>query len=393
MQSKIARWCVALTLLALAAVPALAAGRGWLGVTTQSTDEELRRGLDLSSDGLLVNQVTDGSPADRAGLRKGDVILTYNWKTVTDPDKLRQLVRDTVPGRSVSLGLWRDGGKVSLQVTVGEMPSSEADGDEFDAPTPPAAPRAPRAPSPPRHEHGDTHRRVIIDGREIPEDEIDDRLKDLPHDIDGMIDLKGLEGLKVLRGWNGPGGSMMFSPSATGRGRLGVRVEKLNSDLGQALGVVGGKGVLVTEVFEDTPAQKAGLKAGDVIVKVVADSVNTPDDLVRALDRHDGKIGLTVLRKGVKREVQPELAARSDTHSYWWRDSGDPGDRVRIPEPGQGPRVYRWKTRDDAGDTADLREEIRQLKQDLEDLRTQMNSDKTQVKSQDKKPEKTPDKK
>jgi S1-C subfamily serine protease len=385
MRSMIARWCVAMTLLALAAAPALAASPGWLGVTTQPTDEDLRRGLDLTTDGLLVNQVTDGSPAERAGVRKGDVILTYNWKSVTDPEKLRQMVRDTAPGRAVSLGLWRDGAKLSLQVTVGEVPSGEDDGDEFDAPTPPAAPRAPRAPSPPR---GGSHRHVIIDGRVIPDDEIDDTLRNLPHDLQGMIDLRGLRG---LRGWSGPGGTMMFTPSAMGRGRLGVRVEKLNSDLGQALGVVGGKGVLVTEVYEDTPAQKAGLKAGDVIVKVGADSVDTPNELVRALDRHDGKIGLTVLRKGVKREVQPELAARSEGHTYWWNGSGDSDDRSKNLEPGPAPRVYRWKTNDDGDDQADLRAEIRQLKQDLEDLRTQMNSDKTPVKSQTKQPDKKQD--
>ncbi len=387
MRSKIARWCVAMTLFALAAAPALAAGRGWLGVSTQPTDAELRKGLDLSSDGLLVNQVTDGSPADRAGLRKGDVILTFNWKAVTDPEKLRDMVRDTAPGRSVSLGLWRDGAKISLQATVGEVPSGEDGGDDFDAPTPPMPPTAPRAP-------GETHRHVIINGREIPDD-----------DIDGLMHLKELDGLRTLRSWSGPGGTMMFAPAAVGRGRLGVRVEKLNSDLGQALGVVGGKGVLVTEVFEDTPAQKSGLKAGDVIVKVGVDTVNTPEELVRALDRHDGKIGLTVLRKGVRREVQPELAARSDTHThtYYWHDDGDTEDHPRNPEPGRGPRVYRWKMSADSGDVADLREEMRQLKQDLEDLRTQMNeqdkvksqdkADKTTDKKQAKQPAKSPDKK
>jgi S1-C subfamily serine protease len=385
MRSMIARCLVAMTLLALAAVPAPAASPGWLGVTTQPTDEDLRRGLDLTTDGLIVNRVTDGSPAARAGVRKGDVILTYNWKSVTDPEKLRQMVRDTAPGRAVSLGLWRDGAKLSLQVSVGEVPSGEDDGDELDTPTPPAAPRAPRAPSPP---HGETHRHLIIDGREIPDDDIDDTLRNLPHDLERMLDIRGLRG---LRGWSGPGGTMMFSPSAMSRGRLGVRVEKLNSDLGQALGVVGGRGVLVTEVFEDTPAQKAGLKAGDVIVKVGADSVDTPNELVRALDRHDGKIGLTVLRKGVKREVQPELAARSEGQSYWWHGSGDSDDHSRNLEPGPAPRVYRWKTKDDSDDQADLREEIRQLKQDLEDLRTQMNSDKAQVKSKTQQPEKKQD--
>ena len=128
MRSKMARWLVAATLLAMTAVPALAAGRGWLGVTTQATDDDLRRGLDLTRDGLLVNQVSDDSPADRAGLRKGDVILTYNSRTVTEPEDLRQLVRDTEPGRTASLGVWRDGSRRTLQVTVGEVPQEGVDG-------------------------------------------------------------------------------------------------------------------------------------------------------------------------------------------------------------------------------------------------------------------------
>ena len=106
---------------------------------------------------------------------------------------------------------------------------------------------------------------------------------------------------------------------------------------------------------------------------------------------NDGKIGLTVMRKGVKREVQPELAARSEGHTYWWNGSGDSDDRSKNLEPGPAPRVYRWKTSDDGDDQADLRAEIRQLKQDLEDLRTQMNSDKTPVKSQTKQPDKKQD--
>ena len=366
MRSKIAHWCVATTLLALTAIPALAAGRGYLGVTTQSTTEELKRGLDLSSDGLLVNDVSDGSPADRAGMKKGDVILTYNWKAVSSPEALRQLVRDSDPGKSVSIGLWRDGAKVTLQATLAELPSSEND-DDYDTPMPPEAPRAPRAPRPPHGESGHTHRRVIIDGRELPDDEIDRHMQDLPRDLEGMIKMKG------MRGWSGSGGPMMFSQNSN-RGRLGVRIEKLNSDLGQALGMNGNSGVLVTEVFEDSPAQKAGLRAGDVIVKVGADSVDTPGELARAVDRNEGKTSLTVLRKGAKREVQADLGDREDTHTYW-RSGGDGEDDFRNLEPGPGPRVYRWNTKDDGGDEADLREEMRQLKQELSDLREQMAKD------------------
>jgi hypothetical protein len=251
MRSKIALWCVATTLLALTAIPVLAAGRGWLGVTTQSTTDELKRGLDLTTDGLLVNDVSDGSPADKAGMKKGDVILTYNWKAVSSPDALRELVRSGDPGKSVSLGLWRDGAKVAVQVTLGEVPSSGNDDDY------------------------------------------------------------------------------------------------------------------------DTPAQKAGLRAGDVIVKVGADSVDTPAELARAVNRNEGKTSLTVLRKGAKREVQVDLGEREETHTYW-RGGGDSDDLPRNPEPGPGPRVYRWNTKDDGGDEADLREEMLQLKQELRELRDQM---------------------
>ena len=378
MRSKMARWLVAATLLAVTSVPALAAGHGWLGVTTQSTDEDLRRGLDLSRDGLLVNQVSDESPADRAGLRKGDVILTYNSRTVTEPEDLRQLVRDTEPGRSASLGIWRDGSRRTLQVTVGEMPGNEDGDDSFDVPTPPPTPRAPRAPLPPREsrdsDHGDMHRRVIINGKEVPEDEIDDTLKDMPTRIEGMGDLKDLKELKGMKGmgsWSGPGGSMLFAPMGMGRGRLGVRVEKLNDDLGQALGAEGDHGVLVVEVLEDTPAQKAGIRAGDVIVRVEGDEVDTPEALVKALAGHDGKVDLTVLRRGSQRNVQAELQSRSELRTYS-RDSRDRGYAPRNPEPGQGNRVYRERTKVDNGDDGDLREEIRQLKQELRELRQQL---------------------
>ena len=70
MRSKLARWLAAASLLVLVTTPALAAsssntGKGWLGVSTQPTDEDLRQGLDLKQDGLLVNSVTRDSPAYR----------------------------------------------------------------------------------------------------------------------------------------------------------------------------------------------------------------------------------------------------------------------------------------------------------------------------------------
>jgi C-terminal processing protease CtpA/Prc len=381
MRSKMARWLLSASLLALVTSPVLAAGRGYLGVTTQSTDEDLRRGLDLSRDGLLVNSVSDGSPADRAGLQKGDVILTYNSRSVTEPEELRRVVRATEPGRTVSLGIWRDGSRRTLQVEVGDLPGSlgsrdsrrssdEENGDDEDQfetpvppepPTPPAAPRAPRAP---RALRDHSEHRMFINGQEVPEDELEDKLKDM------KIKMKGLDGLGDMKFFNDDKSPFM-APMAMGRGRLGVRVEKLNGDMAQALGARGEKGVLVTEVLEDTPAQRAGIRAGDVIQSVDGEDVNDPDELVKVLAQRDGKVEIDLVRRGDNRTVEAELEDRAAARQ-WRRDTLGRRNGVEIPEPGATPRVYRWKTRGDSDSEADLRREIEDLKRELQELRDQL---------------------
>jgi S1-C subfamily serine protease len=367
MRSKLARWLAAASLLVLVTTPALAAsgsgtGKGWLGVSTQPTDEDLRQGLDLKQDGLLVNQVTRDSPADRAGLRKGDVILSYNSRNVTTPEQLRDLVRATAPGRPVALGIWRDGARKSLDVKLGDV-SDSGDEDSFDAPvppTPPTAPRAPRSPSSTRIERNDDGDvRVWVDGRELDEDEIKDRVKNM------KLKLKGLDDMGEWEGNKGPGGFTYMTPSVRNRGRLGVRVDDLNQDMADALGVTAGKGALVTEVLEDTPAQKAGIRAGDVIVRVSGDTVDDPADLTRALREHQGKVSIELMRRGARRTVDVEIPERDSTSRNW----------VFNPEPGWGSRGF-WKSKDDADSDAALRREIEDLRKELQELRDQMKSKK-----------------
>ena len=369
MRSKLARWLAAASLLVLVTSPALAAsststGKGWLGVSTQPTDEDLRQGLELKQDGLLVNSVTRDSPADRAGVRKGDVILTYNSRSVTTPEQLRDLVRDTAPGRAIALGLWRDGARKSVDVKLGDV-SDSGDFDSYDAPvpptppTPPAPPAAPRAPRSTRVWSDDGDMRMWVDGRELTDDEIKDRMKEM------KLKLKNFDDMGNSFRWTGPDANLFMSPGTRSRGRLGVRVDELDKDMADALGVTSGKGALVREVLEDTPAQKAGLRAGDVIVRVGGDPVDDTNDLTRALRDRQGKVSIEVLRRGNRRTVDVDIPSPESVSR----------NRTRFSEPGSGSWGY-WKSKDDAGNDDALRREIEDLKKEIQELRDQIKTKK-----------------
>jgi membrane-associated protease RseP (regulator of RpoE activity) len=249
-------------------------------------------------------------------------------------------------------------------------------------PTPPSAPRAPRAPEAPnREDDGTVHRKMIINGRELSEDEMDEKMKELdgehflsPKDMKDFEELKdGYKDMPGMRGWSSDGGRT-FSFDSNGRGRLGVRVEKLSDDLAQALGMSGDEGVLVVQVLEDTPAQKAGIRAGDVIVRIDGEMVSDPDELVKALGSSDGSVDIVLVRKGDRRTIRTELERGATPRA--WSTTPAPNARprrfdVRIPEPGRSPQVYRWRAKDDA-ENQDLREELRQLRRELQELRREM---------------------
>ncbi|HEX15711.1 MAG TPA: Do family serine endopeptidase [Deltaproteobacteria bacterium] len=99
--------------------------RGWFGVTVQELTPELAKHFGLEEPrGALVVEVYPGSPAERAGLRKGDVILKYNGRTIREAWELRNLVATTPVGRKVPLVVWRKGRKKELQVKIVEPPPS-----------------------------------------------------------------------------------------------------------------------------------------------------------------------------------------------------------------------------------------------------------------------------
>ena len=156
-------------------------------------------------------------------------------------------------------------------------------------------------------------------------------------------------------------------PDDAGGAWLGVHLLDLNEQLGDYFGVEDGDGVLVTEVEEDSPAERAGLKAGDVITGLDDQTVTDSDDLVKAIRRHEEGDTVTVhfLRRGKKKHVRVKL-----------------GERPEPPAPAFGPdhpafpfgspeRFFRRLHRLDAGE-GKLRRELENLRADIEELRARL---------------------
>ena len=96
--------------------------RGWLGVRIQNVNDELAEGLHLpSTKGALVANVTEGGPADKAGIKQGDVVLRFDSKEVTASRSLPRIVAETAISKKVQVVVWRQGKEMTFDVTVGEL--------------------------------------------------------------------------------------------------------------------------------------------------------------------------------------------------------------------------------------------------------------------------------
>ncbi len=118
--------------------------RGWIGVRTQKMTDELAAGLGLDrAHGALIAEVTTGGPADAAGLKAQDVILSFNGQDVKDSRALPRLVAETDIGAQVPVNIWRDKAAQTITVTLGRLEDYEKSSEGQAAPAPPVAPEAP----------------------------------------------------------------------------------------------------------------------------------------------------------------------------------------------------------------------------------------------------------
>jgi len=243
--------------------------RPWMGVHLKDVTPEKARELKLPGEyGAIVTKVEPDSPAAKAGLAANDVILEFAGDRVRSVAQLGRLVRETPPGRTVNLEVSRDGQQRTLTVKL------ESHGEEFYGSWVRPMPPMPR---------------VTVPKIEIP-----------PHV---------------------PGFDFEYFGFGRSQSRLGVSADDLTSQLAGYFGVKQGKGVLVREVKSGSPAEKAGLKAGDCIVRADDTEIGTVGDLRKALGHESGEKKehtLTVVRDRQEQTLKvviepPERFKRPET--------------------------------------------------------------------------------
>ena len=247
-------------------------GGSFLGVQAEDINKENMARYNMrEARGVGVTQVLKDSPAEKAGLRKDDVILRFEGDSVTSVRKLTRLVSEVAPDQTVRLAISRSGGEQDVSVTIGKRDNSM---NAF-------------------------HRLEGLKGFEgMKKFEGMDKLKELhklfPPDGTG----------KNVWKWDSQNGDDNLFFSLGSNRRIGVTTMQLTKQLADYFGIADGKGVLVTGVTDDSPAAKAGLKAGDVIISIDGEKVEAAGDLSRAINKKkDGDVTLTVIRNKNQRTV------------------------------------------------------------------------------------------
>jgi serine protease Do len=226
-------------------------GPGFLGVQAEEINRENmgRYGLNQVR-GVGVTQVVKDSPAEKAGIRKDDVILRLDGENVSSVRKLNRLISEISPDQTVRVTVSRGGAEQELTATIGrrQMALSNVDNWTF-----------------------------------------------------------GNSDNPKVWSWSGqmdnPEGDMVFAFG--NRRRIGVMTTELTKQLADYFGVADGRGVLVTSVTDNGPAAKAGLKAGDVITAVDGERVDSTGDVSRIVNnKKEGEVTLTVVRNKTQQTIR-----------------------------------------------------------------------------------------
>lgn len=289
--------------------------RGWLGVSIAENENGQ----------VEVIAVEKGSPAELAGLKRGDIILEFDGKKITMTQMLVNEVRRRKPGDNVVLKIDRKGKEQDVKVKLGEYSEKDIK-KELELKFPRLfPPKAPKAPEPPKVK--------------IPERPF----------------------LEVLpRGWE----SRKF---------IGVYLEELNRELSEFFGVKEGIGLVVSKVSEDSPAQKAGLQVGDVIVKADGKQVESVKELSELIqDKEKGDtFEIEFIRDKKKKTVEVEIEEEErNRYFYFGRSYDDYQDILEEYNRNVGRQydsLQKWYQDDFKKNMKKLNEDLRKIYEKVSD--------------------------
>ena len=248
--------------------------RGWLGVRIWPNEE----------DQVEIIEVEKDSPAEIADLEEGDIVIEFDGEEMVDTELLAKMIRMRKPGETVTIKIERDGKAQDVKVKLGEL-SEEGIWSDFERKFPTLF--APRG---------------------------------------------------KIEAWSAPELTRpeVFRFGFEHRKFIGVGVQELTPELSVYFGIDKGTGILVSSVDQDSPAAKAGLKVGDVIIAADGNRMERSQDLVNLIqDKEKGdKISIEYLRNKKKRTVEVEVEEEERSESWpvlgsageyldFWRDYQD----------------------------------------------------------------------
>jgi len=240
-------------------------GRSYLGVEVSDISRDRVAELKLRDEsGVEVMAVDADSPAGKAGIKEHDVILTINAQPIESEEQLRRIIHETPAGRTIKIGISRDGQPMTLSAGLASRKNSFAWSGPKVAPMPPMPPQ------------------VFSWSEDMP---------DVP------------EVVTISRG-----------------NRIGAMVESITPQLADFFGVKDGAGLLVRSVEKGSIAEKAGLKAGDVIVRIEKERVNDLSDWRRLLRNKSGNVPVSVIRDKREQNLTVNLPERKQSGSLYGPD-------------------------------------------------------------------------
>jgi serine protease Do len=241
----------------------------YLGVDISDVSTERLSALKLKEEkGVEVTMVDQDAPAGKAGIKEHDVILTMNGTAIESGAQLRRMIHETPAGRVVTFGLSRDGQPLTVKVQL-----------------------------------GDRHKEFSYTPK--------DKDKDFHFSMPPMPNLPDFDMPQV--------NVVVVHSSA----RSGLMVENLTPQLGEFFGVKNGNGVLIRSVEKGSRGEKAGFRAGDVIVKVNDQPVHDSSDFTQALRSRNGSVSVGVIRDKKEQNLNLTLPERKDSGEMFEEESFD----------------------------------------------------------------------